>query len=169
MHLYARLYHIRTKEREESDMKKMLLYNRMRSSSSSICKELIENTRMKKISWISCGSFIDYLEIQGLAFDDIKWFHSYLMHIQKVRHFLDNTETFFTFYDNRVYSVSQSRISRDLRLDFTSSFDENSVWRGVVDSQASLSRLLSFVQIFNSEDTSEECQELLFTTGCIHA
>lgn len=150
-------------------MKKTILYDRMGSGSSTICRELIENTRLKKINWISCEKFIDYLEIQGIAFDDIRWFHSYLLHIQKVRFFPNNTETFFTLYDNRLFCVSQSKISRDFRMDFTSSFDASSVWRGVVDSQASLSKLHRFIQIINTEDTNEEYQELLFATGCIHA
>lgn len=149
-------------------MKKTILYNKIGYGASTICRELIENTRSKKINWISCERFIDYLELQGIAFDDIRWFHSYLLHIQKVGFFPNNTETFFTFYDNRLFCVSQSKISRDFRMDFTSSFDAGSVWRGVVDSQTSLSRLHSFIQIINTEDSNEECQELLLATGCIH-
>lgn len=170
MYLLACLCYKRIKEREESDMKNTILYSRGRlSGSSSICKELIENTRMRKIDWISYENFVDFLDIQGIAFDDIPWFHSYLVHIQKVRFFPDSSETFFTYYDNRLFSISQSKISREFRMDFTSYFDSNSVWRGVVDSQPSLSRLHSYAQIFSVEDCNEECRDLLYSTGCIHA
>lgn len=155
-------------------MKKEILYNyngyrNFRSRSSSICKELIKNTSEKKTPWISCEDFIEHLEVQGMAFDNVPWFHSYLLHIQKVRFFADNAETFFALYDDRLFAISQSKISNDFRLDFTSSFNGDSVWRRVIDSQVSLSRLHSFVRIFNTANTNEECEALLYATGCIHA
>lgn len=142
---------------------------KMHSGSSSICKELTEKTRTRKIDWVSCESFIDYLELQGIAFDDIKWFHSYLKHIQAVRHFPILSDTYFTLFEDRLFAISQSKYSREIRLDFTSSFGGNSVWRGVIDSQATFSKLHSFVEITNHEDSEEECKELLYSTGCIHA
>lgn len=142
---------------------------KMHSGPSSICRELIENTKAKKISWVSYEAFIEYLEIQGIAFDDIRWFYSYLMHIQNVRHYPSYSETYFTFFEHRLFAISQSKFSREFRIDFTSSFDKSCVWRGIIDSQSSLFRLHSYVQITNSEDSKEECEELLYATDCIHA
>lgn len=153
-------------------MNKTFFYNR-RKSSSFICRELIDSTRIKKTKWVSCKNFIDYLEVQGIAFDDIRWFHSYLMHIQKVRFFPDYAGTYFSFYDNRLFCISQSKFSREYRLDFTSSFNERTiddvVWRRVAEPQTSLSKLHSSIQILNTEDPSDECQEILYSTGCILA
>lgn len=152
-------------------MNKTFFYNRRKSS--SICRELIDSTRIKKTNWVSCKNFIDYLDVQGIAFDDIRWFHSYLMHIQRVRFFPDYVGTYFSFHDNRLFCISQSKFSREYRLDFTSSFDERTiddvVWRRVAEPQISLSKLHSNIQIINTEDTIDECQELLYSTGCILA
>ncbi len=153
-------------------MNKISFYNRMKSS-SSICRELIDSTRIKKTSWVSCKNFIDYLEVQGIAFDDICWFHSYLMHIQRVRFFPDYAGTYFSFYDDRLFCISQSKFSREYRLDFTSSYAartiDDVVWRRVAEPQISLLKLHSNIEIINTEDTIDECQELLYSTDCILA
>lgn len=153
-------------------MNKPFFYNSLKYR-SSICRELIDSTRMKKINWVSYKNFIDYLEIQGIAFDDIRWFYSYLMHIQEARFFPEYAGTYFSLYDRRLFCISQSKFSRECRLDFTSSFNANDVdrviWRRVVESQGALSKLHSFIQIIDDEDSNEECQELLCVTGCIHA
>lgn len=149
-------------------MKNTMFYKTY-SGSSSICKELVDKTISKEINWISCEKFIEYLEIQGIAFDDISWFYSYVLHIQAKRHYPSYPETYFAVYDNRIFAISLSKIFRELRIDFTAIMDKRHIWRGIIDSQASLLKLHSLVEITNSEDTAEECQELLYTTGCIHA
>lgn len=147
-------------------MRNTFLYN---SKSSSISKELVNKTISKGINWVSCERFIEHLEIQGIAFDDITWFHSYLLHIQEVRHYPSYPETYFTIYDDRIFAISKSKIFRELRMDFASILDKRYIWRGIIDSQASLSRLHSLVEITDSEDSADQCQELLYSTGCIHA
>ena len=153
-------------------MNKLFFYDRKKAS-SSICRALIAGTRAKRISWVSCKDFIEFLEIQGMAFDDIRWFHAYLMHIQKVRFFPNFAGSFFSFYDDRLFCISQSEFSREYRMDFTSSFGASKavevVWRRVVESQSSLLKLHSNIQIIDNEGANEECQELLCATGCIHA
>lgn len=149
-------------------MKSTTLF-KINSGSSSICKELVDKTVSKEINWISCERFIEYLEIQGIAFDDISWFYSYLLHIQAVRHYPSYQETFFAVYDKRLFAISQSKIFRELRIDFTTILGKQYTWRGIIDSQMSLSRLHSLIELTNSEDSADECQDLLYATGCIHA
>lgn len=149
-------------------MNKTMLF-KLHYSPSTICKELIENTRNKKINWVSYEKFIDYLDLQGIAYDDIRWFHTYLRHVQSVRFYPNFCESYFTFYEERLFGISRSKYSREFRMDFTSSFDSSSIWRGIIDSQLSFSKLHSLVHIINFDDTADECQSLLLATGCIHA
>ena len=168
MFKFVGLCNHRAKEREKSTMRNTFLY-KSHASSSSICKALINETMSRKLNWISCEKFIDFLEVQGISFDNISWFYAYLSHIQSVRHYPSYSETFFAFYDDRLFAISQSKIFRELRIDFTSSFDKKSVWRGIIESQESLFKLHSLVEITNTDDSEEQCQELLMSTGCIHA
>ena len=122
MFKFVGLCNHRAKEREKSTMRNTFLY-KSHASSSSICKALINETMSRKLNWISCEKFIDFLEVQGISFDNISWFYAYLSHIQSVRHYPSYSETFFAFYDDRLFAISQSKIFRELRIDFTSSFD----------------------------------------------
>lgn len=141
----------------------------MNYKSSSICRELLKNTKEKRIEWVSCAKFMDYLEIEGIAYDDIKWFHNYLKHTQLARHLINCNETYFSFYDDRIFAISKSRYSRDIRIDFNSSYTNKNTWVKIVDTKESILRLLSFVEIMNSVDSTDECNNLLYATGCIHA
>lgn len=149
-------------------MRNIPLY-RMRTHSSSIVKELINNTISKKINWISFEKFIDFLEVEGLAFDNIPWFYSYIKHIQAVRHYPSYSKSYVAFYDNHLFAVSKSEIFRELRIDFTSTSNREYTWRGIIDSQESLFKLHSIIEMTNTNDSNEECQEILMSTGCIHA
>lgn len=149
-------------------MRNIPLY-RMRAESSSIVKELINSTISRKTNWVSCEKFIEFLELEGLAFDNISWFYSYLKHIQGVRHYPSYSECFFAFHDNRLFAISQSKIFRELRIDFVNISNRDCKWHGIIDSQESLFKLHSIIEMTNTSDSNEECQELLMATGCIHA
>lgn len=145
-------------------------YYKIYSSSSSIFKELSESTISQKTRWVSFKNFIEYLDLQGIAYDDIRWFYGYLKHIQSVRHLPSQKNTFFAVYDDRVFAISQSKYFREIRMDFTSSLYNQSVWRSVIETQESLLALHSLVQVTSAEDSNnEECENLLLATGCIHA
>lgn len=145
-------------------------YYEIYSNSSSICKDLIESTKSQTTRWVSFKNFIEYLDLQGIAYDDIRWFYGYLKHTQRVRHLPSQENTFFAEYDDRVFAVSQSKYFREIRMDFASSRYNPSVWHSVIETQKSLLALHSLVQITGAEDSNnEECENLLISTGCIHA
>lgn len=136
--------------------------------SSDVFKKLLQYTKIKKVEWIPLEAFVDFLEVEGIAFDDIRWFNSYLMHIQRLRHYADFAETYFTFFEDRIFALSRGKYSREIRMDFASSFKERCVWRGVIETQSNLIVLYRLVNITNFEDSKQECENLLLATDCIH-
>lgn len=145
------------------------LFSRYYENQSSICRELFELTANNKIDWINLDMFIDHLELEGLAIDDIAWFHNYTKHLQATRHIPIADKTFFVCHNNRVFAISQSKYSRDIRFDFISDFGPLGTWRRIMESQSSLMQLHSLIQFVGTENQNENCKELLYSTGCILA
>ncbi len=147
----------------------MNIINRKNLRSSSICRELLCDTKLKKIVWVQYADFTEYLEVQGIAYDDISWFYSYLRHMQKAQRFPSQEETFFSYYDDRLFAISRSRYSGEIRIDFTSSFDKLSPWRRIIHSQMEAMELLSTIQVLHNIYSNAACEKMLQVTGCIHA
>lgn len=102
------------------------------------------------IDWVSCEALMEHLEIEGISIDGIKWLHRYLKHLQTVRHIPILSKTYVTFYKERIFAISQSKYSRDIRIDFTSSSNIDGMgrmWRGIIESQILLMRLHSAVEL----------------------
>jgi len=137
--------------------------------SSSICKELTKKTINGDVDWVCYGEFLDYLEISGLSINCVCWFDSYLKYLQMVRHIPMLDKSYLVFYQERVFAISQSKYSGDIRLDFASDVYENKVWHEIIAPQEQLVKLLSFIEAMDFDNLDENCRDLLYSTGCIHA
>lgn len=136
---------------------------------SSICREMIRKTIAGDIEWVRCDEFQDYLDVSGLSINHVNWFSDYLMYLKMIRHIPVLDRTFFVFYQKRVFAISQSEFSREIRLDFASNIQGNRIWRGVIAPQAQLMQLLSLIEATDFNNEEEICRDLLYSTGCIHA
>ena len=86
-----------------------------------------------------------------------------------LRHIPILDRTYFVFYQERVFAISQSEYSREVRPDFVSSIQENRIWHGVIALQEQLMQLLSLIEATDFNNVEENCRDLLYSTGCIHA
>ena len=164
MHFFINLRCCGTEEREGNVMKIMM------RKTSSICKTLIDKTIMQEIDWVSYNSFQDYLDVAALSMQHIVWLRDYFKHLQSARYIPVRNKLYFVFYQDRIFAISQSKYSGEIRLDFTSDFQDYGIWRGIIASQQQLIQLLSSIDVTSSDsNTDETCKELLYSTGCIRA
>lgn len=135
-------------------------------NSSGICKALFTRTQNGQLSWVDCGTFMDHIEIEGLSIDNISWLHEYLNYLRVSRYIPQYDKTFITFFDSRLFIISQSKYSLEFRLDFQT---HSKIWKSVVERQRTLIQLHSIIPLVQETNLRENCQELLYSTGCIHA
>lgn len=165
MYLTVRLYRCRIKERKGNYMKKEIIIRKR----SSICREMITKTISGDIEWFRCDEFQDYLDVSGLSINHVNWLSDYLTYLKMLRHIPILDRTYFVFYQECVFAISQSEYSREVRPDFVSSIQENRIWHGVIALQEQLMQLLSLIEATDFNNVEENCRDLLYSTGCIHA
>lgn len=136
---------------------------------SSVCREMIAKTITGDIEWVCYDEFQDYLDISGLSINHVNWLSDYLTYLKRIRHIPILNRTYFVFYQERVFAISQSEYSREVRLDFISGIQENRIWYGVIAPQGQLMELLSLIEATDFNHVEENCRDLLYSTGCIHA
>jgi hypothetical protein len=133
---------------------------------SGICNTLITQTQNGKLSWVDCDSFIEHIEIEGLSVDGVPWFHNYLKYLQMWYYTPQFDKTFIAFFDSRLFVLSRSKYFQEFRLDFQT---HSKIWKSVVEKQSTLLQLHNTISLFQDTGSKENCQELLYSTGCIHA
>lgn len=137
--------------------------------SSSVCKMLAQETIAGNINWVRGCDFQDCLDVLGLSIGGVNWLHAYLKYLQMIRCIPAFEKLYFLLYEERIFSISQSEYSRMVRLDFTSDFSTKCVWREIIAPQTQLIQLLNIIDAVGVHDSNENCKELLYSTGCIHA
>ncbi len=138
-----------------------------RISIPGIYEELMQCTLKRAIMWVRYKDFVEHLEIQGIAYDDIPWFYSYWGFMRTVGHFPLQSNTFFSVYQKRLFAVSQSTLLAGVRIDTSSSFDNMSIWRRVYSREEDSIALLSEIQS-TYKPNNDMCEKLLEITDCIH-
>lgn len=138
--------------------------------SSGVYRALVNNSLSGMLEWVTLEKLLDYMEIEGIAIDDITWLHNCYKHLQQKRFIPIPNETYFTTYEKRLFIIAQSKYSRNIMVSFLSLDSPIFSWHRLVEDQMLLMQLHSIIQLkAKKDDQKEECKELLLVTGCIHA
>lgn len=142
-----------------------LFYNR----TSKTCRKLLLLTKSNTVDWISCQSFIDHLEVSGISSGNIRWLDEYYKHLRSRRFIPILSETYFCVYEKELFAISKSKYSRDIRIDMLSIFYDEQPWQSILESQIELIRLHNIIQLVGTNESVDQCNQLLYATGSIHA
>lgn len=138
--------------------------------SSGVYQALVNNSLSGALEWVTLERLLDFMEIEGIAIDDITWLHNCFRYLQQKRFIPVLGETYFTTYEKRLFIIAQSKYSRNIMVSFLSLDSSISSWHRLVEDQKLLMQLHSIIQLMTKkDDQKEECKDLLLVTGCIHA
>lgn len=141
-----------------------LLYNR----TSKTCGKLLLLTKSNTIDWIGYDRFIKHLEALDISVGNIRCLDKYFKHLQSKRFVPVLSETYFCVYEKNVFAISQSKYSRDIRMDMISAFYDEQPWQTILGSQIELIRLHNIIQLIGTDESVDQCNKLLYTIGSIH-
>lgn len=141
-----------------------LLYNR----TSKTCRKLLLLTKSNTVDWISCKRFTDHLEVSGIRTGSISWLDKYFKYLQSRRFMPNLSESYFCIYEKKLFAISKSKYSRDVRIDMLSIFYDEQPWQSIFESQIELIRLHNIIQLIGTDESADQCNQLLYATGSTH-
>jgi len=133
---------------------------------STACTQLARGTVDGSIHWVGHNALQEYLEIEGLS---VSWLQEHEEFLQAICFHPRMGRTYYVFFWERIFAISQSKHTGMIRLDFTSDIPAGESWWEVITSQEQLRDLISLVDAADYEDSDAYCKDLLYATGHILA
>lgn len=130
---------------------------------------LLRKTEKKDLYWISFERIIKYLNEEGIPLSSIQEIHNYIIFQQRNRYIPILKRTYICLYEDTFVVLSQGKYSAEMRLAFMSTSSYKQKWESLKAPPVTLVRLRDAIELFALCDSQEDCQELLYSMGDIHA